>query len=246
MRPRGTHVVLARETVRANRVGAVRAFCEDRMSATRGEVFVDFPVPKAAGRGEPLLVPATPSAPLSRVKSTLLVASLRRLREMGREADYLSALPSEHREAIVESVAGSWVGVEVALAHYEACEALGLTDSEQVDVGRLVGERLRGTLLGTVVRMAKEGGMTPWAVIPHFPRLWSRLFGGSTLSAWKVGPKEARLECAAMPLVDVRYFRNALRGQAQGLIDLFCARSYVTPIHGRNGIGWMGLRVQWV
>jgi hypothetical protein len=180
------------------------------------------------------------------VKSTLLVASLQRLREMGREADYLRTLPPAERAAIVESVAGTWLPTDVAVAHYEACEALGLTDEEQVEVGRAVGVRLRGTLLGTVVRMAKEGGVSPWAVIPHFPRFWSRLFEGSALLGWKLGPKEARIECVAMPLVDVRYFRNALRGQTQGILDLFCTRSYVTQIPGRSGVGWMGLLMQWV
>jgi hypothetical protein len=199
-----------------------------------------------AALGEPLLVPATPLVPLARVRSTLLVASLQRVREMGREPDYLRRLPDIHRRAILESVAGTWLAVDVAVAHYEACEALGLTDEQQVDVGRVVGTRLRGTLLGTVVRMAKEGGVTPWAVIPHFARFWSRLFEGSALLGWKAGPKEARIECAAMPLVDIRYFRNALRGQAQGILDLFCQRSYVTQIPGRSRGGWMGLRLQWV
>jgi hypothetical protein len=196
--------------------------------------------------GEPVIVPPTAPYPLRRVKSTLFVASLRRLREMGREADYLRALPDLHRAAIVESVAGNWLPTEVAFAHYEACEALGLTDDQQVAVGRIVGERLRETLLGSVVRMAKEGGVTPWAVIPHFPRFWSRLFDGSALQGWKLGPKEARIECVAMPLVDIRYFRNALRGQAQSIIDMFCQRSYVTQIPGRSGVGWMGLLLQWV
>jgi hypothetical protein len=195
--------------------------------------------------GEQVLVPVSTPAPLRRVRSTLLVASLRRVREIGREADYLRALPIEHRAAIVESVAGTWLPTSVAVAHYEACESLGLTDAQQIEVGRTVGERLRGTLLGAVVRMAKEGGVTPWAVIPHFPRFWSRLFEGSALLGWRIGPKEARIECVAMPLVGVRYFRNALRGQAQGIVDLFCRRSFVTPIFGRSGAGRMGLVLQW-
>jgi hypothetical protein len=164
---------------------------------------------------------------------------------MGREADYLRALPEAYRAVIVESVAGTWLAPDVAVAHYEACESLGLTEEDQFDVGRVVGERLRGTLLGAVVRMAKAGGVTPWAVIPHFERLWNRLFEGSAIFGWKLGPKEARMECVAMPLVEIPYFRNALRGQTQGILDLFSQRAYVTEIPG-TGRGSMGILLQWV
>jgi hypothetical protein len=135
--------------------------------------------------------------------------------------------------------------VDVALAHYKACEDLGLTSEEQVEVGRTVGLQLRGTLAGTVVHMSKEVGVDPWTVIPTMPRFWGRIFDGATLHGWKLGPKEVRLQTTDMPLVDLRYFRNALRGQVMGMMDLFCTRSYANPLATKFEPGTYSFRVQW-
>jgi len=186
-----------------------------------------------------------PHVPLRRVRSTVLVASYKMVHAMGRDDDYRAALPPEHHAAIFEAVAGTWVDVPVAMAHYHACDELGLTGEEQVDVGRTVGRQLRGTLAGTIVHMSKEMGVEPWTVIPTMPRVWNRAFDGSALKGWKLGPKEARFDVVGLPLVDVRYFRNALRGQCMGMMDLFCTRSYV---HARGATfepGTYSVRLQW-
>jgi hypothetical protein len=180
------------------------------------------------------------------VRSTLLVASFRTVQEMGRETDYLRALPREHHAAIVDAVAGTWVGLEAALAHYEAFESLDLSTDAQVDVGRAIGQRIRETLFGAMlVGLSKSVGATPWTVIPTVPRLWPRIFDGSSIGIWKLGPKEARLDVEGMPVIDVRYFRNALRGHIMGMLDLFCTRTYVTSVNGQFAPGAHSLRVQW-
>ena len=164
---------------------------------------------------------------------------------MGRDDDYKRALPPEHHATVFGAVAGTWVGVDVALAHYHACESLGLSSEAQVEVGRTVGTTLRGTLAGTIVTMSKEAGVSPWTVIPTMPRFWGRAFEGSAIFGWKLGPKEARFDIQGMALIDVRYFRNALRGQCMGLLDLFCTRSYANARAAHFEPGTYSLRVQW-
>ena len=186
-----------------------------------------------------------PHAPLRRVRSTLLVASYKMVHRMGRDGDYRRALPPEHHAAIFEAVAGTWVSVRVAIAHYQACESLGLTNDAQIEIGRTVGMQIRGTLAGTLVNMSKEVGVSPWSVIPTMPRVWSRVFDGSTITGWKTGPKEARLEAVGSPLLDVRYFRNALRGQCMGMLDLFCSRSYAHARQGSFEPGTYSIQLQW-
>jgi len=196
-------------------------------------------------RAEPIFSTPKPHLPLRRVRSTLLVASYKMIHAMGRDDDYRRALPREHHAAIVNAVAGTWVDVDVALAHYVACEGLGLSSEEQVEVGRNVGLKLRGTLAGTIVHMSKEVGVDPWTVIPTMPRLWSRVFEGSAILGWRLGPKEARIDAVGMPIVDVRYFRNALRGQCMGMMDLFCTRSYANARSAQFEPGTYSLRLQW-
>jgi hypothetical protein len=186
-----------------------------------------------------------PHVPLRRVRSTVLVASYKMVQAMGRADDYLRALPPDHHATIVGAVAGTWIDVDIALAHYNACEALGLSNEAQVDVGRTVGAQVRGTFAGTVVRLSKEAGITPWSVVPAFPRLWTRGFEGSAVLGWKLGPKECRLDTVGNPLADIRYFRNALRGQCMGMLDLFCSRSYAHPRLAHFEPGTYSMRVQW-
>jgi hypothetical protein len=193
---------------------------------------------------EQILTPPDPCPPLTRVRSTLLVASIATVRRLGYFDAYSAALAPDRRTAVLECVAGVWLPLASAAAHYAACDTLGLGDEAQVGIGRSVGVQLQGTLTSIVLRMAKEGGVTPWTVMPQFHTFWSRLFDGSGLAAWKVGPKEARLDVVGMPLCASRYFRNALRGQAMVILDLFCKKSYMTERPGAAR-GLYSFRVQW-
>src|ERR1700722_20125420 len=175
----------------------------------------------------PLMSTPPPQRALRQVRSTLLVASLAALRDLGRMDDYLRALPPDLHAVVLEAIPGTWVPVATAVAHYRACDTLGCTHAEGVDIGRRVFDRLRETLLGTAVRLSKNVGVTPWTVIPLFPRFWTRLFDGGAMHGWRLGPKEARIDILDMPLCDTAYFRNALCGQGMGVLDLFCSKSYV-------------------
>jgi hypothetical protein len=186
-----------------------------------------------------------PHVPLRRVRSTLLVASYKMVQKLGREGEYLRALPREHHQGITGAVAGTWVEVDLAMAHYLACESLGLSTEAQVDIGRTVGAQIRGMLFGTIVFLSKEAGVSPWSMLPAVPRLWPRLFDGTGISLWKLGPKETRLNVHGLPLLEVPYFRNGLRGQIMGMLDLFCTRTYVTAGTPNAGTGTASLRIQW-
>jgi hypothetical protein len=190
-------------------------------------------------------LPAT-FGPLKRVRSTLIISSYSAMRDSGRSAAYLEALPLQHHGPVLQAVAGTWMPIEVALAHYTACDMLGLPADMQVAIGRQVGERMHGTLLGTVVRMAKEAGVTPWTVIPQFQRFWNRAFEGGGLYATKVGPKEVHIGVEKAALADCSYWRSALSGLAMGVLDLFCQKSYMQERGARKRVpGSASFRIQW-
>jgi hypothetical protein len=194
----------------------------------------------------PMMSTPAPRRALRQVRSTLLVASLGAIRDIGKTDDYLRALPPELHAAVLEAIPGTWMPVATALAHYRACDALGCSHAEVVAVGRRVFDRLRGTLLGTAVRLSRQVGVTPWTVMPQFPRFWMRLFDGSAMQGWRLGPKEARIDIFDMPLCDSLYFRNALCGQGMGVLDLFCSKAYVGEQRTRDAApGRVSLRVQW-
>jgi hypothetical protein len=203
--------------------------------------------PPSARTGErEVVIPFPPEsiAPATAFRSTWIVASLQSLRERGHFDRYVSLLKA-HRETIVECVAGTWLPIAVARAHYEACDALALGMEEQLAMGRAVGGRSQGSILATVAKAARGMGVTPWLIIPQFDRLWRRASNGGAVQVTKLGPKEARAEFVGCNLFDVAYFRQAIRGVLLNIGDLYCQRPYIHDLPGRPS-GGAAFQLQWV
>lgn len=179
-----------------------------------GQVIVLRPVP-----------PALPG-PLISVRSTLITSSLKTLQERGHLDAYFTKLPPELRDTIRGTVAGVWLPVDLAYAHYVACDSLGLSQVQLLDIGRAVGDKVQGTLLGTLVTLAKQAGATPWTLLEKLDRLFDRLCIGGGLVVTRVGPKDAVIEIINAPLLEIPYFATAWRGVIQGMCELFCTKAY--------------------
>lgn len=186
------------------------------------------------------------STPLAtKVRSTLIASSLQSLRRRNRFDAYLALLAPEIREAILEAVAGVWLPIEIGVAHYRACDALGLSATEQYAIGREVGERVHGTFLSAMVRAAKSAGVTPWNAIAYTGKLYVRLFEGGDVCVVQLGPKEARCEMVQNAIVGIPYFRNAFRGLYAVGIELFCTKAYVQEVPRRSTDTSCILRMSW-
>lgn len=186
-----------------------------------------------------------PIVPVTVVRSTVLLSSVAALREAGHYDLYLAALPREFHEPLLESVVGMWLPLAVATAHYRACDSLVLSADSQAKLGRAVFDRTKGTLLGTAVRLAQNAGVTPWTVFPYFQRFWLRGYDGGGIRVTRVGPKEALIEVVSVGLLDVPYYRSALRGLLTGVIALFCRQAYVHERPGGRRSGEATYRAQW-
>jgi hypothetical protein len=183
--------------------------------------------------------------PAYEVKSTLLTASVEAVKQRGRFEEYDSRLTPEAREAIHLGVAGRWLSMEIALTHYASLDALAFTDHEIFDNGRVVGTRINNTFLGIVLKLAGTAGTTPWTPLEQTGKLFERVFRGGGLQMMRLGPKEARIDVVALPVMTSSYFRAALRGQVVAGCELFCKRAYVRELErATNGSG--SFRVSWV
>jgi hypothetical protein len=167
------------------------------------------------------------------------------LRDKGYFDSYALALAPEHRDELLNAVAGVWIPVEVARAHYRACDALQLSPDAETELGRAVFERTGDTMFGTVLRLAKGVGVTPWTLLPHLHRFWERGYDGGGLRVLRIGPKEARIDLIQCSLTEGRYFRNAVRGLMGSVVQLFCERAYLQEPPGPRALGAMSLRAQW-
>jgi hypothetical protein len=200
------------------------------------EVILPFPAPR-----ERLEV-------ASAIRSTLIASSLQSLKARGHWERYSELLPEEHRHTIVHCIAGEWFPLAVGFAHYETCDQLGLTIEQQREIGEDVSRRIHETFLGVVLQMAKGVGVTPWMILPKGNQIYARIVRGGGIQVTKLGPKDASIEVAKLPLLEVPYFRTATCGIYQSAIGMFAKRAHVRllPNESRSPGSMTTLHASWV
>jgi hypothetical protein len=191
----------------------------------------------AVSASEVIIGHLIPVPPLTGVRSTLLQSSLGTLRNLGLFERWRACVCAAHRERIEGCLAPEWLPAEVAMAHYEACEALGLNEAELVNIGRVTAGRLQGTFLDTLARTARNAGVTPWAALPYFDRLHARILRGGSVQFMRTGPKDALIEWRAVPLFRFAYYRHAYTGFVVAALKMIAARApqaTITEVDERN------------
>jgi hypothetical protein len=178
-------------------------------------------------------------------KSTWLTASIDGLKARGHYARYAELLAARHRETILHAIAGVWLPMEVAQAHYAACDALLLTQAEQVAMGREVLSRLRKTIFSLAFRAARDIGVTPWTLLKLLPAQFDREVRGGACGVFRVGPKDARIELIGFPLSSSPYTRAGLRGLAHGLCEPLCSKVYTQELRELCSATTIAYRVAW-
>ena len=181
---------------------------------------------------EEVVVPfvASVTRAVSAVRGTLIASSILSLRAHGYYDRYLEGLPDAYRDRIVTAIAAEWLGVDVAMAHYGACEALGLSAQAQREIGEEVGDRAQKTFFGFLIRSARTTGVTPWTAFGYVHRARERMYQGGDVSVAKVGPKDARVTCVGMPFARFPYFRNGFVGVQSAGLRLFASKVYVREL----------------
>jgi hypothetical protein len=156
--------------------------------------------------------PGSPPIVLRRVRSTLLSSALVELRARGLYDRYWGYLDPSARPPMESIIAGVWVPVDLAMAHYEACERLELSPQVAFEIGAGVGKRIHDTIFSVLTRAARGAGVTPWTAIQIYTRLYARTFDGGEVRVYKAGPKDAEIDIQRMPLLRFGYFRQSWLG----------------------------------
>ncbi len=173
------------------------------------------------------------------------MSSIRALREEGHYARYVELLPGAQRDAILNCVAPQWMPVELAVVHYDACNRLGLSSSQMLEMGSRVAKHAQGTFVKTIVAFVTSAGATPWTMLAQGRRMWERAWVGSGLSVVKLGPKEARIEIVGCPCARIAYFRGANRGILQSVVQILSTRAYVNEVPRLSGDTSLAYKLQW-
>lgn len=178
------------------------------------------------------------------VRSTLLCASIQSLRNRGLYESYLSHLTPAQREEVHALTAGSWLPIDRAVVHYEACDRLDLERSQRIEIGGDVGQRIQQSLVSIIVRLSREGGLTPWSVVSRAEKLRQQTWQGGGIRVCKIGPKDASLEWLEQPCARYAHFRLGLQGILKAVCELYCRRAFVTEDPQPNHEALI-LRVSW-
>ena len=197
------------------------------------EVVVPFPVARE-------LVPMG-----TEFRSTWLNGSIEVLKTHGAFERYLENLPKELHEPILRSIAGTWLPAHIAVAHYRAIDALGVSTPERIAWGKEITRHLRKTIFSIGFHAARDVGVTPWAILKLFPVSFTREWRGGAAAVFKVGPKDARVEIAGFPISSIPHCRTGLRGVIGGMCELVCTKVYVNEIRDLCTESTLGYRVAW-
>jgi len=194
----------------------------------------------------PLRAPRSRLGVATLARSALVTSSIQSLRARGLHDRYATHLAKDDHAALAAAGRGVWIPMDLAVAHYEACEALHLGVGQQLDISLEVGQHLHGKLLRAMLRLARTAGVTPWAALAYSGRLYGRLFRGGGIEVTRTGPKDARVDMVGNPLCDIDYFRVGVRGVYESAIGHFSQRVFTQEIHW-GGLGFaMALRISWV
>jgi hypothetical protein len=181
------------------------------------------------------------------VRSTLIQSSVNVLRSMGYFERYRAHLDPAHVEAILQTLAPTWLPIAVGEAHYAACDALGLGPSELLRIGEIVGDRIQGTFLATLAKGARAAGVTPWFLLAYFDRLWARLLQGGSVELSKAGPKDALIEVRSCALTRFEYFRVGFCGVVRAPFKMVGVRVvHVKSEHYNASSDTFVMRAAWV
>jgi hypothetical protein len=183
---------------------------------------------------------------VSHVRSTLVLSSVQSIKNHSLYEHYVKQLDPGMLETISAMIAGSWLPVETAMKHYRACDALGLSLSNEIALGYEVGSRIQSSLLGLLLKGAKGSGASPWTGLGYLDRLWERVFSGGGVGLTKLGPKEARAVFVGLPLLSIPYFRHAFRGTMLAGLELFCSKAYLNDVERERPEASFTFRVSWV
>lgn len=167
------------------------------------------------------------ATPVVAVKNVVLQSSLAELRAHGFYARYERAMEPGNLQTLLSSLAPGWIAIELALAHYKACDSLVLTTEESNLVGSGVGARLQQTSLVSPAKRTREADFDLWQGMANLHRIWSRLYQGGSAQVVKVGAREMLLECRKYRLDRFDYFRRAQMAAFRAMFDSMGASSSV-------------------
>jgi len=147
--------------------------------------------------------------PCTAVRNVVIQSSLAQLQDAGYYERYLKLIDPKQLEELLSSLAPGWTPIDLAHAHYGACDKLGLTQDEVAKLGQRIGTRLQETALVSAAKRTRDADFDLWTAAGALYRMFARLYQGGSCQVIKLGPKDKLVEFRAFALSRHRYYRYA-------------------------------------
>lgn len=158
--------------------------------------------------GELLIPHEAEIKPLTAVRNTLIQSSLATLRSQGHYERYSKNIDPEILQELSSNLAPSWVDIQLAHAHYRACDAMNLTAEELGDQAQSVGQRVGETSIVVGGAKRPENEVDLWTVLGQLHRAWKRVFQGGSVQVTKLSANGELIELRDFSLNRHRHFRQ--------------------------------------
>lgn len=185
-------------------------------------------------------------ADATHVRGSVIVASQRALRTRNVWEAYQAAIEPQFRDELAIVLASTWVPMEVAVAHYRACESLHFDPEVIREIGRETGRIIYSATIAVVMKLSNQVGTTPLAILRNLDRFRVRTWQGSAFEVKQLGPKEAELLWFGQPCGSVPYFCEGFGAFLCGTFEPLCRTSYYRLLRPPPGVPAIAYRLSWV
>jgi hypothetical protein len=177
----------------------------------------------------------------------IVQSSLLDIKELGHYERYrVHMLPTELAE-VTDAIGPGWLPLEFALAHYRACDRMGISDEQISTMGTRSGAKMQGTLLLGLNKSSPDEIQSPWETIGAFSRMGRRVYDGGSSQYVKLGPKELQIENIGNPLFSLHYYRVAHLAFLRGAFSAFGVEiKAVKPISFHKDGDRADVRISWL
>jgi hypothetical protein len=183
--------------------------------------------------------------PVDAVRGFVFLSGLRWMEKHGVVDRFRDLLPEDMRPRMQNLTASEWVPLDESLRVYFACDALGLSQEDQIDLGRAVSHANNNVVVTTLSRLVGKLGATPWLALSHADRVWQRSNRGGAIAVYRVAERIARLEFWQVPLAQSPFFVTSMRGAIAVGLEHFCERVVVTELADQTTKNGFALRAMW-
>jgi hypothetical protein len=181
------------------------------------------------------------------MRGIVIQGRLKQLRDNGHFEEYERRVPAAYRDQILHSLAASWVPIEVSMAHFDALDAMPLSDAQITRMAEPMGAGIFQNLFASMLRAALTNGAEAgiWFGLKQADRVFSRMYNGGSVKVTQAGPKDALVEIDGLRFARSRCFRLSHCAFLRGIFS-FSTKACVCKLQPQPKPDRIAVTLSWV